>query len=485
LRSRVAVVLFVLLGAPLALNVVDARPAAADDTVYAFGSAGFRGSTSGMSLVDPITAIAPTADGKGYWLVADDGGIFGYGAPFYGSLAAFRMPHPIVAMAATPTGKGYWLLARDGGVFSFGDARFFGSMGGRPLNAPMKAIIPGPGGKGYWLLAEDGGVFSFGSARFHGSTGGMRLNAPVVGMTATPNGGGYWLVARDGGVFSFGNAKFHGSTGGLPLAAPVVGIAREGTGKGYWLAAEDGGVFTFGTAKFRGSAVGFVSPSKKIAQIVGMPGGDGYRLLALDRPYEPPTLGPGARGTAVAALQSRLLQLGFWVPGVNGVYDEEMRHSIVAFQKWHGLARSGVVDGATQAAFRGAKRPYTRSTSGYVVEVDKARQVVVIASNGRAQRIFDASSGNGEVYFVNGERRIATTPEGFFTLLRQVNGIAVGELGELYRPKYFTWMGHAIHGYSSVPPFPASHGCVRVTNAAINFMWANNVLPLNSSVWVY
>ncbi len=33
-------------------------------------------------------------------------------------------------MAATPDGKGYWLVASDGGVFAFGDAGFEGSMGG-------------------------------------------------------------------------------------------------------------------------------------------------------------------------------------------------------------------------------------------------------------------------------------------------------------------------------------------------------------------
>jgi hypothetical protein len=465
-----------------------ATPAAAsgnDDTVYAFGSAPFRGSTSGMNLVDPIVSLAPTANGSGYWLVADDGGIFAFGAPFYGSLGGFRLAQPVVGMAATPSGRGYWLVARDGGVFSFGDARFYGSMGGRPLNAPIKSIIAGPGGKGYWLLAQDGGVFSFGSARFYGSTGGMRLNAPVVGMTATPSGKGYWLVARDGGVFSYGNARFYGSTGSMRLVAPVVGIAREGLGKGYWLAAEDGGVFTFGAAQFKGSAAGFVRPTKRIAEISGMPSGDGYRLLALDRAIEVAQLGPGASGPAVAEMQTRLRQLGFWVPGVTGFYDEETRHAVVAFQKWHGLARTGSVDGSTQAAFRNARRPTTRSTNGYVLEVDKTRQVLVAANSGRAVWIFDASSGNDQPYSVDGERRIAHTPEGIFTLLRQVNGIAVGELGELYRPKYFTWQGHAIHGYSSVPPYPASHGCVRVTNAAIDWMWANNVLPLNATVWVY
>jgi hypothetical protein len=41
---------------------------------------------------------------------------------------------PIVGMDATPDGKGYWLVASDGGIFSFGDARFYGSEGGMHLN---------------------------------------------------------------------------------------------------------------------------------------------------------------------------------------------------------------------------------------------------------------------------------------------------------------------------------------------------------------
>ena len=43
---------------------------------------------------------------------------------------------PIVGMAATPTGKGYWLVAGDGGVFTFGDAHFYGSTG---VDAPQLA----------------------------------------------------------------------------------------------------------------------------------------------------------------------------------------------------------------------------------------------------------------------------------------------------------------------------------------------------------
>jgi hypothetical protein len=48
----------------------------------------------------------------------------------------------VVGIAATPDGKGYWEVASDGGIFAFGDAGFFGSMGGKPLNAPVVGISP-------------------------------------------------------------------------------------------------------------------------------------------------------------------------------------------------------------------------------------------------------------------------------------------------------------------------------------------------------
>ena len=52
-------------------------------------------------------------------------------------------------MAPTPDGKGYWLVASDGGIFSFGDAGFFGSTGGLHLNEPIVGMAPTPDGRGY------------------------------------------------------------------------------------------------------------------------------------------------------------------------------------------------------------------------------------------------------------------------------------------------------------------------------------------------
>jgi hypothetical protein len=69
-----------------------------------------------------------TPDGRGYWLVASDGGIFPFGdATGYGSAANARLNNPIIGMESTPDGHGYWLIAADGGLFPFGDAPAYGA----------------------------------------------------------------------------------------------------------------------------------------------------------------------------------------------------------------------------------------------------------------------------------------------------------------------------------------------------------------------
>ncbi len=230
---------------------------ASDGGIFGFGSAGFFGSTGGIHINRPVVAMAATGDDGGYWLAAGDGGIFSYGdAAFYGSTGNMRLNKPIVDMVADPNGGGYWEVAADGGIFNYGAAQFYGSTGALQLNAPIVGMAAVPFGNGYWLVAGDGGIFSFGNVRFYGSKGSAHLNKPIVGMAATPDGFGYWEVAADGGVFSFGSAKFYGSTGGIHLNQPIVGMKPTPDGMGYWLVAADGGIFSFGDAAYLGSMGG-------------------------------------------------------------------------------------------------------------------------------------------------------------------------------------------------------------------------------------
>ncbi len=95
-----------------------------------------------VAVAWPISGIAAMPTGSGYLAVGQDGGVFNFGdAGFYGNPytlgltglgGAHPLSQPIVGIASTPDGKGYWMVAKDGGVFNFGDAAFDGSVPGLP-----------------------------------------------------------------------------------------------------------------------------------------------------------------------------------------------------------------------------------------------------------------------------------------------------------------------------------------------------------------
>ncbi|MBW3555548.1 MAG: 3D domain-containing protein [Actinobacteria bacterium] len=128
-------------------------------------------------------------------------------------------------MAATETG-GYWMVAEDGGIFSFGDAAFHGSAGSVRSREPVVGMAATPGGGGYWLVAADGGIFSFGDATFHGSASEAGVG-PVVGMASTPAADGYW-VATGGehvGAFEVTCYSLSGTTkSGTPVSEEAVAV---------------------------------------------------------------------------------------------------------------------------------------------------------------------------------------------------------------------------------------------------------------------
>jgi hypothetical protein len=156
---------------------------------------------------------SPPAGAAGGFQVRAFGGARALGAPG-GALNA-----PLVGIAPTPRGRGYWLLARDGGIFTYGNARFFGSTGNLRLNKPVVGIASAPRGRGYWLVASDGGVFCFGDARFAGSGAGSGLT--FLGLVPSATGNGYLLTTRDGRVFAYGDARRYGDAPGTS----TVGVA--------------------------------------------------------------------------------------------------------------------------------------------------------------------------------------------------------------------------------------------------------------------
>jgi peptidoglycan hydrolase-like protein with peptidoglycan-binding domain len=203
-------------------------------------------------------------------------------------------------------------------------------------------------------------------------------------------------------------------------------------------------------------------------------------------PTTPPHVGlqSGDKGPAVAALQKRLADLGFWLSSTDGSYGDTTQQAVLAFQKAAGLERDGVAGPQTMKALQAGVTVAPRSSAGHVIEVDKARQLVFIVNNGKIADIFNTSTGSGQAYQYAGQTNIAVTPSGQFTIFRQVDGDDPGPLGDLWRPKYFNG-GIALHGAASVPGYPASHGCARLSDAAIDWIWSTNQAPIGTSVWVY
>ena len=197
------------------------------------------------------------------------------------------------------------------------------------------------------------------------------------------------------------------------------------------------------------------------------------------------TLELGESGPEVQALQQRLSDRGFWLGTPDGTYGQLTRQAVMAFQKAHGLSRDGVAGPATLAALDTAGPVAPRDASGSHLEIDLARQILIVVEGGATKWVLNTSTGNGEAYASpGGGTAVASTPTGSFTIYREIDGLREAPLGTLYRPKYFTG-GIAIHGSGSIPAYPASHGCARLTNSAMDLLWASGLANLGTPVLVY
>ena len=198
-------------------------------------------------------------------------------------------------------------------------------------------------------------------------------------------------------------------------------------------------------------------------------------------------------GADTFALQDRLNTLGFWAGLPDGQYGFSTVQAVMAFQKYIGLPSTGKVDGVTAEYLTAyGDKAHGTADSGTLVEVDKAKQLLFIVVDGQTLFTFNTSTGSGIPYEATNkkdptkiEKGDAVTPAGLFKVTRErPEGWWEGDLGKIYRPKYFVG-GIAIHGMTSVPNYPASHGCVRLSTQAMDFVWDSGLVPVGTPVWVH
>jgi PKD repeat protein len=186
-----------------------------------------------------------------------------------------------------------------------------------------------------------------------------------------------------------------------------------------------------------------------------------------------PRLAAGARGVSVARLGDQLRRLHYAAP-YGTRFDGRMLDAVYAFQKVQGLPRTGVADGRFWRALASPRTPIPRyAQPANHLEVNKGRQVLYVVRGSRVALIVPISTAGIAGTF---------TPVGRFAIYRKVGGYDPSPLGTLYDPMYFTG-GYAIHGNPSVPPYPASHGCVRVPMWVAPHLYATNTY--GETVYVY
>jgi peptidoglycan hydrolase-like protein with peptidoglycan-binding domain len=188
---------------------------------------------------------------------------------------------------------------------------------------------------------------------------------------------------------------------------------------------------------------------------------------ALQRFVFAASLGPGSSGLSAYALDRRLHELHYALGRVDGYYGQDDLDAVTAFQKLHGLARTGTVDGRVWTELERATVPRARYPGDHV-EVSKRLQVLFVVRDGLVALVSTVSTG-----------ATGNTPLGHFRVYSKVPGY---NAKEMYYSSFFIG-GFAIHGYHSVPAYPASHGCVRIP------LWlavrVYSLIDYGTSVYVY
>ncbi len=162
-----------------------------------------------------------------------------------------------------------------------------------------------------------------------------------------------------------------------------------------------------------------------------------------------PSLDSGDGGSFVRLLESRLVELDYRLADAkDGRYDFRTADAVVAFHKVQGMARSFAVSSATWRRLAEPRVPRPlRTWQGFHVEVDQTRQVLYMVRDGEIDDILHVSTG------ANG-----ATHDGTFRVHRKLAGFSPNHL---YYPSYFDGL-RALHGWTEVPTYAASHGCVRI-----------------------
>jgi lipoprotein-anchoring transpeptidase ErfK/SrfK len=176
------------------------------------------------------------------------------------------------------------------------------------------------------------------------------------------------------------------------------------------------------------------------------------------------SVSPGQHNASVRWLQTKLAGLHYLVSRT-GTFDAATGRAVMAYRKMTGIARSETANKDVFTRLQDGKGafPVRYKDHGKHVEGDLTHQVIALINpGGKVYRIIQTSSGKPSTPTVLGHYR-------FYLKTPGTNAKGMVDSNYFIR-------GYAIHGYIEVPPYAASHGCLRVPipNAAFIYGWVND-----------
>ena len=183
-----------------------------------------------------------------------------------------------------------------------------------------------------------------------------------------------------------------------------------------------------------------------------------------------PDLDPGDRNSTVKTFNHLLRRQGYYTTHSKH-YGDKTGFAVMAFRKVNGMKRTfNASPGIFRKLADGRGEFHLKHPgAGKHVEVDISRQVMVLANHGKPQYTFHVATGAPATPTIRGQYQFYSRQPGFNS-------------EGMYYSVYWHG-GYAIHGYHSVPPYPASHGCVR--NPIPESIFIYNWVKLGMSIYVY
>ena len=161
-----------------------------------------------------------------------------------------------------------------------------------------------------------------------------------------------------------------------------------------------------------------------------------------------PSLHQGQCGDIVVGFKKGMRKMGY-IANSGRCYGGKTARGVLAYRKVNGMSRSMRAGaGLVKKVYSGMGGYEVRHPgAGEHVEAPLSKQVLVFTKGDKPFAIYPISSGKSSTPTVTGHYEFIRTEPGY------------NSHGMYY--SYYFYGGYAVHGYESVPDYPASHGCLR------------------------